>query len=702
MRLWRDHPWRLRVAVIALAAALLALLEWRAPTLFVRIDQLYSDMVWRIGAESGSERRVVVVDIDETSLKEVGPWPWPRQTIAALSQRMQKAGAVVQVYDVFFPEPRDGDEQLSAAWSGAAVVGGQLFSLDKDATPRVGQVTGALEAASCPAIAAPSYGHYGNAPALLDAGPTMGHISPRLEGDGIVRRVPALVCHEGRVYPMLAMAALWRAAQPARLASPLPQDWTWSLSDEQAYGSGWLAPAGWLRSASLPGVVIPVDARGDMIVPYRLQRSSFLSVSAAEVLRGGPGASLLSGAIVLVGASALGIGDTVATPHASVAAGVEVHAQALVGLLDHRVPAVPSDSGVLQALACAGVAALLLLLVRRGPGVPAKRLPIAGLLMAVACAAVAAWGQLQADVMLPWSSTALFALLAATTLAAAEHAITRFQRERLSAHLGAYLPQPVARRLALSDPSGSVQVHQRDITVLVADIRNFSAHAAHKQPQETAALLHAFTCIAVDVVEQHGGVVENVVGDSILAVWNAYSDCEDHPRQALLAAQELLRATHTLLAPTQLPHEDSPVQPLALGVGIESGRAVVGSFGPVRRRAHAALGEPVSVASRLQQMTLDLSIPILLGPQLASRLPASGTEPLGEYLLEGLSRQYSVHAPVGWADLVPTEPMWARSVSATASGNADDASEWNTRPGSGSGVTIAGIGAQRLRTLGDA
>jgi adenylate cyclase len=187
-------------------------------------------------------------------------------------------------------------------------------------------------------------------------------------------------------------------------------------------------------------------------------------------------------------------------------------------------------------------------------------------------------------------------------------------------------------------------------------------------------LLHAYCCIAVDVVEQHGGVVENVIGDSVLAVWNAYSECNDHSIQAMAAAQELLRSTRQLLQGSQPATESSPVQPLALGVGLETGSAIVGSFGPARRRAHAALGEPVSVATRIQQMTLDLSMPILVGPKLAAFLPPESTEPLGEYLLEGLSRHYGLFAPVAWAELVPTDPNWVDA--ATQPHGAPDSSAW--------------------------
>lgn len=143
------------------------------------------------------------------------------------------------------------------------------------------------------------------------------------------------------------------------------------------------------------------------------------------------------------------------------------------------------------------------------------------------------------------------------------------------------------------------------------------------------------------------------------------------------AARELLHATRPLLVSNQPLPEGGPVQPLALGVGLESGSAIVGSFGPARRRAHAALGEPVSVATRIQQMTTDLSVPILVGPRLAASLPADNTESLGEYLLEGLGRPYRLFAPTAWADLVPVDPHWAHAASGTdRSGESSGWSRW--------------------------
>ena len=433
----------------------------------------------------------------------------------------------------------------------------------------------------------------------------------------------------------------------------------------------------WLTSRSLPGLVVPLDERGDMRLPYGLDRRAFASIPAAEVLRDGADLSILKGAVVLVGSTAFGVGDSVATPLTSVASGLEVHAQSVVGLLDHRLPFTPTLAPVIQALAMGGVAVTLLLLSMRQPGVPPKRLPLAGLAMAALFPLASTLALLKLDLWLPWSTAALFALLASVAVATVEHALTRAQRERLSAHLGSYLPAPVAQRLMRTDPSGQIQVERRNISALVADIRNFSAFAAHRPPAETAALLHAFCCIAVDVVEQHDGVVENVAGDSILAVWNAYSDCQDHPQQAMAAAQEFVHATRALLASNQPILETSPVQPLALGIGLESGPAIVGTFGPSRRRVHAALGEPVSVASRIQKMTADLSMPILVGPQLAASLPATGLQAQGEYLLEGLSRHYALFAPAAWPELVSTDANWAVSVAAESERRPEAGTIWS-------------------------
>ncbi|MBK6470866.1 MAG: adenylate/guanylate cyclase domain-containing protein [Betaproteobacteria bacterium] len=662
----RDHPWRLRAAALGLAAAVVGLVQAFAPQLLHTVEEVSGDAAWRLAASDVSERRVVIIDIDEASLDRHGAWPWPRPTLAALSQRLQDAGVAVQAIDVVLDATRPGDEELQESWRRSPAVLGQIFSLDPNTTPQVGHIVGPVgpvgaapgkagspdsERGTCPPFAPLSRGYIGNAGTLVSTASVAGHLTPSVHADGVVRELPALICHDGRAYPSLALATLWRAAQPDGAPVP-PPDWTWRA------GTGLLEPAYLLTSPSLPGIKVPVDGAGNLRVPFRTARMALTSVSAHKVLAGQAPPAILAGTVALVGATAFGIGDVVATPLAAVAAGVEVHAQLLSGLLDHRVPYTPRHAAIGQGLAMLLIAGGLWLVAVRQRGAPAKRLPIAGAALAALCCAAAYWALTEADQWWPWAGPALYAVLAATALATAEHALARAQRERLSAHLGAYLPAPVAKRLMASEPSGQLQVQRRPVSVLVADIRNFSAFAQHRPPEETAALLHAFYCVAVDVVEQHGGVVEHIAGDSVLAVWNAYADCPGHAHQTLLAAKALLHETRSLLARRPDPADGHLVQPLALGIGMESGLAVVGSFGPARRRSHAALGEPVSVASRLQQMTQDLSMPLLIGPQMAHQLPQQSTEPLGEFLLEGLDSPYTLYGAADSADLVPPEDLW--------------------------------------------
>lgn len=698
MQLRRRRPWLLRSFALLLALAGAMLPGVFAPEAVSGLEDRVGDVAWKLGASGVAERRVVLVDIDEASLAEIGNWPWTRSTMAELAARLAAAGARVQAYDVAFPDPRVADDALQAAWSRVPTVVAQVFSINPAVTPAVGTVAGALAAPGCPSFAPRSFGHYGMSEVLLAARPAVGHITPRVGSDGVVRQVPALICHRGSVYPSLGLTVLWQAAQPDRGegsqgGGPPAPDWVWHVNDQGSPFTAGPPPPVWLTSPSLPGLVVPLDRAGNFRVPYLLSRDALTSVKAADVIKGRVDEELLKGAIVIVGATAFGIGDTVATPLGAVASGLEVHAQTVVGLLDQRIPYTPARWAFWQALSFVALATVLVAVAVRRRGVPAKRLPLIGVALALAVLAGAGLALLKFSLWLPWLPLVAFCLLASVSLATVEHALVRAQRERLSAHLGAYLPAPMAQRLMASDPSGSVQLEQRDVCVLVAEVRNFTAFATHGNPQEVASVLHAYACLAVKIVERHGGVVDNVIGDCIVAIWSGSSDRRARSESAMNAARDLVRTTRPLLASRLPVADDSPLQPLALGVGLEAGVAIVGSFGPTQRRAHAALGEPVSVASRLQSMTADLSIPILVGPQLAALLPAEHVEPIGDYLLEGLAKHYSLFALAGWRELAYVDSNWATS----AVGDLDkplDTAGWSRW---GKGVTSLSAAASGVR-----
>ena len=614
----------------ALTVALLFSLALHAifPAWFGALDARLADGFWRLGADGVPEQRVVVVDIDEASLKETGPWPWPRERLAALSDALAAEGAALQIFDVVLNESRSNDDALAATLLRNRAVIAEVFAVDQGAPVKSGQPGAGLSSPPCRPPLPEAHGYI--APAAAFAGLPVGHITPRVSRDGIVRAQPAYVCLEGRGHPALALGAYLGAS-------------TLDVPPQLQAGHDWLSPSWQLHA---PGMVqpIPLSAQGDLHIPYTLAPEAILAVSAADVLAGRVPPGLLKGGWALVSSTAFGLGDVVSTPHAGAQGGASVHVQLLAGLLDARLPYAPQGESFLQTLAVLA-AALILLFAARWPRLPGYVLPLAGMVLAAVMLSVQAYAQLRLQLLIGMSSPAFAVLLAGLTLGLVEFIRTGGERSRLLAHLASYLPQPVARRLLTHAPQDGISAGRRDVTVLFADIRNFSAWCEAYDAEQAARLLHQFLVTACEVAEAHGGLIEAVQGDAVMAVWNGSTPCDDHAAQALAAAQEMhARVEAAFLPPPPTTGSQPSPPPLALGIGLESGSALIGSFGPRKRRVHTALGPTVTRAARLQGMTADLSWPILAGPGLQARLPEAPLLPQGEFLLEGLTQPCVVYA----------------------------------------------------------
>lgn len=607
-----------RLIALGLALTVVILLQLLAPGVLRGIDEHGADMLWRAVPGATIERRVVVVDIDEASLASVGPWPWPRQRMAELSRRLAAMGAGPQVYDIVFPDPRPGDDILAEEFARNPVVLAQIFTLGDEPPPAVGALRGALRTPACGEPMPKATGYIGNAPALVG---TAGHITPRIPRDGVVRHLPALICHDDHAYPALGIAALLKAAEAAPTL-------------DLTAGTGWLDPAWRLTHPALPGIIVPVDRNGDVRLSYQLPRRAFVSVPASEILAGRAPAELFRGAWVLIGATAFGIGDAVPTPQGGAVSGVEVHAQFIAALLDGRLPRSPRAAPALQVLvALAAIALLLVFAPRRGRNAVAG-LPLIALLLALVMYILHGGALLGGHLWIGWAAPAALTLLAGILLAIVEHARARWERAALYANLASYLPDTVAAEIAYRAPSGALEARREQVTVLFADLRNFSAYCETRPAEESAALLHTFFTVAERIVRRHGGIVEEYVGDAVMALWNNPSD----PARALAAGRDILTECQRILPEIPPPG----LEPLGIGIGIETGIALVGSFGPAHRRTHTAMGETVTVANRLQSLTADLAEPLLLGPGAAAGLPEGLLTSRGAFLLEGLRQPRQV------------------------------------------------------------
>jgi adenylate cyclase len=619
-----------RLLIVAIALGLWGLACLALPQALQLASERGTDLVWRLVQTHQPERRVVVVDIDDESLSQVGPWPWTRPVLADLVRKLDAAGAGLKLFDITFPDQREGTVEFSRALSeggrqGSPAVLGQVFALRHESVLQVGEPAGALPGEGCLEAATPAQGVIANVRQLH---PLAGHISPVIDADGTVRKVPAVVCYAGRNYTAISVAGLT------------------ALADQAPHierGQGLWAPAWRLHLDALPGMPVALDEKGLMRVPFHQSRASFVSISASDVLQNKAPVGLLKGAVVLVGASAFGLSDVVSTALGSTVSGTEVHAQLLAGMLDGSTPYTPRAAWLLQ-LASAGVLSLALMALGTGKPLHQRRrvvlLPLAALAGAALLYLLHALALWSLHIHISWAQPALAVLLLGLCLGIAEHARSLHVKDRLYENLASYIPSRVAEKIALTVPTGEIEAQRSQVTILAADIRNFSAYCEARTPEDAARVLHRFYKTASEIIAAHGGVVEEMVGDSLLAVFDGPLPCPDHSRQALLAARQIW-----LRCGEELPNTSGQgLEPMAIGVGVESGTALLGSFGAANRRVHTVLGRTVTVALRLSDLTADLAYPILVGPGVAAQIeprldePDLLLKPLGSFILPGLTQ----------------------------------------------------------------
>jgi adenylate cyclase len=621
----RLQPWQARLLLLAAAAALTLLLKVVFAGAFYTFEERVGSMGWLLSSETAPEQRFSIVAIDEKSLQEVGPWPWSRDTMARLSNALTDAGVQLQLYDIAFPEAREGDAEFIAALQrGNAIVSQVPDLLNAQEVIRSGELSYPVTGIACENTAS-AQNYVGNAAAF--AGVAKGHIAPWVDSDGAVRKVPAFICVDGKAYPALAVSALLKATNASE----------WRATN--TVGTSPFGAAQTLSFDSYPGQAIPLDADGNLRVSFKSDPSVYQAFSAADILAGRIDRELLENTWVVVGYTAFGLIDVVPTPYNGGAPGVELQARILGSILDNKVPFTPGASNALLMLLAAAFAGVLWMLAGAREKVASYGLTASALLMPVLAIALHAQLLSSSNLWLGWISPALYGFIAASALLLHEFARVKLERGRVLDNLSSYLPAEVAAEIAYALPNSSINAHRKNVTLLSADLRNFSAYGESRPPEESAALLHFFFVKTTEIIEKHHGRVHEFKGDSLLAIWDGSDSAM--ASAALRAAQEMQQTIVEVL-PQNPP---AGLEPLALGIGIEQGPVLIGSIGPAHRRSHTLLGETVTITLRIQEMTADLAHPILIGECAARQLAEQGLISQGSYLLNGLRNPHILYAP---------------------------------------------------------
>ena len=330
--------WRL-IALGFLASLVVGVLYMRPPSLLGYVDQRVYDVLLRSAHRSDLSGRIVVVDIDESSLGKLGRWPWPRARLAQLLARIQETGAASVGLDMVFPEPDDssvsaGEPARTSSQRDTSTERSALTANDAalaDVLARGPFVLGygltfeAERPSRAPCVLHPLPVVWVHRPAgseatplfraspgvcslpgLARAAPASGFLNAAPDRDGILRRIPLVMTYDGAVYPSLGLATLMIAMRPKQTVL-------------RTTGTD-------VEALVVDDVSVPLDPKGALLLHFSGGKGTFPYFSAADVLERRVSDAALRDRIVFLGSTALGLRDTVATPLDTTYPGVELHA----------------------------------------------------------------------------------------------------------------------------------------------------------------------------------------------------------------------------------------------------------------------------------------------------------------------------------------------------------------------------------------
>src|SRR5215470_7902301 len=533
---------------------------------------------------------IIIVTIDEDSFDELGlPWPFPRALHAKLLDMISAGRPLAIGVDLLFPEPSARGPKDDAAL-GAAVA-------------RAGNVV--LAAARAETV------EY------------IGNLASKKTGSDmplpVIRRGAAAVAPIN-MYPDID-AHLRRAPSHVVLGETRELAFDWELHR--------IAMARGLRAASRPSV-------DELIINFRGAPRTFPWVPYHRVVSGEVEPEAFRGAIVLIGPTSVVLHDLFPTPFAPSGnmSGVEIHANVIDTLVrGDRIVLVPRAASLvgmaLAALAAAGLAARLRVV----------RAFVAVVLIWVGVAAGTLAAFIAGHVWFQPIGMMLALVLGYGATVVDNYVREQRERRRLSQFFSPDVLNEIVRHRA----DVSLGSRRRLVTVLFSDIRGFTSISEKVEPEQVAEMLREYLTEMTEVVFRHGGTVDKYIGDCIMALYNAPFEDADHAAKAILTGLEFQERT---LAVSARWEARLGVQ-IRNGVGINTGEAVVGTMGSRQRLEYTAIGDTVNLASRLETLTKDYNVSILISEYTHALIQHQlhGRE-LGEVTVKGKSQAVKIYALV--------------------------------------------------------
>jgi adenylate cyclase len=657
-------PGPFTIGLLATMAAVLIYHSFgaRKPELLASLDNRVTTSMFQWRGARPTTGQVVIIDIDEKSIGRLGQWPWPRDTVAELVRQIERAGAKVLGFDIVFAEPDrtspknflerlrqdlsltipagrldklDHDKILGAALTTFPAVLGYVFQtaddgLKSERTPfpsaliRPDPPGARLE--DLPLVAA--YRAILNVEAISQA-ESEGFFNVFPDSDGTVRKIPLFIQMDRIPYPSLAleMARVGMAEQALLLR--LDQ--------------------GGILGVSLGERFLPTDERGQITVNYRGPAYTFPYLPAADILAGHD-LERLRDKYVLIGTSAAGLLDLRATPFSNVFPGVEAHATLIDNILrgDSLVHDNATEIGLTYLTIILG-GLLLSLLLARGNAL-AGGLGIM-LLTGGMVAGNYRFFFLQNQVVgLVYPLAAILTLFMVVTLF--NYFFEGRKKRSISKAFSQYVPPELVDELAGSMDDLALGGETRQMTVLFSDVRGFTSISEGLDAQELTHLMNAMLTPMTRIIHHNRGTIDKYMGDAIMAFWGAPLHDQNHARHGLMAGLAMVAEIPRL----QQAFAAKGWPPIKIGVGLNTGPMNVGNMGSEFRMAYTVLGDAVNLGARLEGLTKQYGIAIMVSEFTKAQVSDFAFRELDLVKVKGKEEPVAIFEPIGpAADLLNEE-----------------------------------------------
>ena len=636
----KQHIVRIGLGLVVLLGFLVHAAEFYNIRLISQLDAIVYDTRLRLTMPSKIDDRIVILDIDEKSLGKLGRWPWSRDKMAGLIDKLFGEFGVVMVgFDVVFAEPdvssgirslenlaREGalkdnevfkmeidklkpsldyDARFAKALSGKAVVLGYYLSSEENA-----EKAGTLPPPVMPGGTFKGRtidwfqwnGHGGNLEQFQKAAMGSGLFNPILDLDGVVRRVPMLSEYNGQYYESLALAMFRALLGSPNLEPGYPPE---RFLSKNYSGMEWLEMKAANRSFR-----VPVDKTVSTLVPYRgrggPKANSFKYISLADVYEGKIAKEELKGKIAFWGTTAPGLLDLRSTPVGEAYPGVEIHANLLSGMLSQNFKEKPAFTiGAEVMLLCLGGITLALLL----PFLSPMRAVLVTVVAMVLIILINYSVYTQLNMVLPLACSLLMTAALFTLNMAYGYFVESRSKREFTALFGQYVPPELVDEMARDPTKYSMEPTAAELTILFSDVRGFTTISESLSPGDLASYINDYLTGMSSAISKNRGTLDKYIGDAVMAFWGAPVPDAEHARQGVITALEMQKIAKELNEKFRAKGWPD----LKIGIGVNSGNVRVGDMGSKVRKAYTVMGDPVNLASRLEGRTKQYGVGILVG-----------------------------------------------------------------------------------------